>query len=156
MQKIDTVLFVCSGNFYRSRFAEALFNHLALGRLLRWRAESRGFQPHLATEDLSHYTRAALELRNIPLALTRKKPARLEADDLHSASKVICLKESEHRPKLAESFPEWSDAVDYWHIHDIDVEPPGTALLALEQNVLELVRSLVRRPARVPVSAREF
>ena len=36
------VLFLCTGNYYRSRFAEVLFNHLARERGLRWRAESRG------------------------------------------------------------------------------------------------------------------
>ncbi|MBL9155499.1 MAG: hypothetical protein JNK37_23685 [Verrucomicrobiales bacterium] len=139
---------MCSGNFYRSRFAEALFNFHALRRRLSWRAESRGFQPHLATEDLSHHTRAALELRNIPLALTRRKPARLEACDLRAAALTICLKEAEHRPRMVAGFPEWTDRVHYWHIHDIDVEPPGTALPELEQNVLDLVASLSAAPAR--------
>lgn len=138
----ETVLFVCSGNFYRSRFAEALFNHRALMLGLGWRAESRGFNPHLATEDLSHHTRSALELRNIPLALTRRKPAQLETDDLDRASLVICLKEAEHRPLMRERFPDWAEAVNFWQIHDIDVEPPGTALIALEQKVLELADKL--------------
>src|SRR5579884_2286819 len=37
-----TVLFLCTGNYYRSRFAEALFDAVAVGRGLDWRAESRG------------------------------------------------------------------------------------------------------------------
>src|SRR5713101_3323630 len=37
-----TVLFLCTGNYYRSRFAEALFNSVA-GKLgLPWKASSRG------------------------------------------------------------------------------------------------------------------
>ena len=36
------VLFLCTGNYYRSRFAEVLFNHVAGERGLGWRAESRG------------------------------------------------------------------------------------------------------------------
>ena len=35
------VLFLCSANYYRSRFAEHLFNWLAPKRKVRWRADSR-------------------------------------------------------------------------------------------------------------------
>ena len=138
MLDAKTVLFVCSGNFYRSRFAEAVFNHRALQHGVAWRAESRGFSPHLATSDLAPEARQALELRNIPLALTRRKPARLLHQDLSRAHTVVCVNEIEHRPKLAKSHPEWVNRVLYWDIHDVDVEPSGTALPTLEQNVLDL------------------
>jgi protein-tyrosine phosphatase len=36
------ILFLCTGNFYRSRFAEELFNHLARQKRLDWVADSRG------------------------------------------------------------------------------------------------------------------
>ena len=36
------VLFLCTGNYYRSRFAEALFNSVAGKMGLPWRATSRG------------------------------------------------------------------------------------------------------------------
>lgn len=42
---MKTVLFLCTGNYYRSRFAEYLFNHLAEQQTLEWRAESLGFAP---------------------------------------------------------------------------------------------------------------
>ncbi len=37
-----TVLFLCTGNYYRSRFAEILFNSVAGKMGLTWRASSRG------------------------------------------------------------------------------------------------------------------
>ena len=37
-----TVLFLCTGNYYRSRFAEVLFNSVACKMRLQWRASSRG------------------------------------------------------------------------------------------------------------------
>ena len=43
------VLFLCTGNYYRSRFAEALFNSLAKRAELNWTADSRG----LATDRAS-------------------------------------------------------------------------------------------------------
>src|SRR5437763_15456417 len=37
-----SVLFLCTGNYYRSRFAESLFNSVAGKMGLPWRASSRG------------------------------------------------------------------------------------------------------------------
>jgi protein-tyrosine phosphatase len=37
-----TVRFLCTGNYYRSRFAEALFISVAVRMGLPWRASSRG------------------------------------------------------------------------------------------------------------------
>ena len=37
-----TVLFLCTGNYYRSRFAEILFNSVAGRMSLPWKAFSRG------------------------------------------------------------------------------------------------------------------
>src|SRR5262245_59358254 len=36
------ILFLCTGNYYRSRYAEEIFNHIAEQRGLAWRAFSRG------------------------------------------------------------------------------------------------------------------
>jgi protein-tyrosine phosphatase len=38
----NTVLFLCTGNYYRSRYAEILFNSVARKMSLPWRASSRG------------------------------------------------------------------------------------------------------------------
>ncbi|MBN2191381.1 MAG: hypothetical protein JW751_01075 [Polyangiaceae bacterium] len=39
---VAQVLFLCTGNYYRSRFAEAVFSHGASQRAVGWRALSRG------------------------------------------------------------------------------------------------------------------
>ena len=39
--KVKTVLFLCTGNYYRSRFAEELFNHHAERAGDDWIAQSR-------------------------------------------------------------------------------------------------------------------
>ena len=41
-KNVKTVLFLCTGNYYRSRFAEELFNHEAERAGLHWIAQSRG------------------------------------------------------------------------------------------------------------------
>lgn len=95
MSNTSTVLFVCSGNFYRSRFAEALFNHYAEIGGLSWRAESKGFKPHLSEGDLSPFARSALTLRGIPLHHTRLQPSKLEEEDMVGATRTVMLKEQE-------------------------------------------------------------
>ncbi len=39
---MNKILFLCTGNYYRSRFAENLFNWLATKQGLDWQADSRG------------------------------------------------------------------------------------------------------------------
>ncbi len=137
------LLFVCSGNFYRSRFAEAVFNFHTTRFDTSCRAFSRGLATHLVAGagDLSPHTREALALRNIPRHHTARSPVPLAHGDLTRAHRVIALKESEHRPLMRSQFPAWENRVDYWMIHDIDAAPPADALPQLEEQVLALLRS---------------
>src|SRR5689334_1202389 len=60
------VLFLCSGNYYRSRFAEILFNHFAKARGLDWHADSRGLAKEFGKWNvgpISPYTVKAIEER---------------------------------------------------------------------------------------------
>ena len=69
---MNNLLFLCTGNYYRSRFCEEYFNHLAQGHSLPWRADSRGLAPDITVfrnpGPLSIYTRqrlAALDVRQL-------------------------------------------------------------------------------------------
>ena len=42
VNSMNKILFLCTGNYYRSRFAEHLFNWLATKQGLDWQADSRG------------------------------------------------------------------------------------------------------------------
>lgn len=137
------VLFLCTGNFYRSRHAEAVFNHLARERRLRWRAESRGFRPHLEEAPLSPFSAKRLGELGIDANLTRPAPAKLDVRALSLASLVVALYEPEHRPMVERSFPAWTDRVRYWWIPDIDEMPPDEALPLVEEKTAALVGSLV-------------
>ncbi len=57
----NTILFLCTGNYYRSRFAEILFNRLAKSRGLSWKAESRGLALDLATDNVGPISQFALQ-----------------------------------------------------------------------------------------------
>lgn len=143
MPEFQTVLFVCTGNIYRSRFAEALFNHRASSERLAWRAESRGFQPRVVEGGLSIEARRGLEARGISRRCTRTLAAGVREGMLAKASLIVLMKGSEHLPMLEAAFPAWRNRVKCWEIHDIDVEPPEMALPKLEREINELVDLLV-------------
>lgn len=138
------VLFICTGNFYRSRFAEALFNHQAALRRLEWKAFSRGLATHLVDGcgNISVHTVEALGSLGVDLTHTCLKPAQLTAKDLEKAQRVIALKEAEHRPLMKTHFPDWTDRIDYWHVHDLDFAMPAAALGEIQERVAALVDEL--------------
>ena len=139
-----TALFLCTGNYYRSRFAEAWFNHLAGQAGLDWRAESRGL--NIGTWQsgwgpVSEFTRDELDSRGVPIDLDRH-PVPCELGDLEQADLVVALKEDEHRPLLAAKFDGWADRVEYWHVHDLDLAGPDEALPQIANYVESLVERL--------------
>src|SRR5579884_4126202 len=140
-----TVLFLCTGNYYRSRFAEALFNSVA-GRMgLPWRASSRGLALERGVNNVGPMAASAvqaLEAMGVRAgdAITRL-PAQVTTDDLERADRIVALKQDEHLPLLQERFPAWAEKVEFWHVDDA----PGV-LPQIEHEVMSLVARL-RRPA---------
>jgi protein-tyrosine phosphatase len=144
-QATKTVLFLCTGNYYRSRFVEELFNHLAAEAGLEWQAVSRGIAIELGLHNIgpiSPHALRGLEGRGVILRGIRRFPAQLLAEELAGADRVIALKEAEHRPLLVSRFPHWAERVEYWHVDDLEDTPPGQALPEMERNVRGLVRLL--------------
>lgn len=155
------VLFICSGNFYRSRFAEAVFNHHATLRHLPVRAFSRGLATHLVQGEgeISLYTRFALAARGIPIHHTASHPMQLARADLERAHRTIAVKEVEHRPLMRQLFPDWENRIEYWAVHDLDAAAPDVSIPLLEQQVLvvleacsaEITTASERAPAPAPL-----
>ena len=144
------VLFLCTGNYYRSRFAEALFNHHARRLGLGWVADSRALAIERGAENvgpISRHARDGLTARGVPPAGAERFPQGCAACDLESADLVVALKEHEHRPYLRAKFAGWEDRVTYWHVHDVDQAPPADALAQIEQLVGELVERCRARGA---------
>ena len=142
---IHRILFLCSGNYYRSRFAEVLFNELVAREQLNWQAFSRGLvadRPNGNEGPISPHTLRGLEARGIPAPQPARFPRQLQEWELEAAVLVIAVKEAEHRPMLAERFPGWQERVEYWHVQDLDGASPGEALSQIESLVQTLVAQL--------------
>jgi protein-tyrosine phosphatase len=139
----QSILFLCTGNYYRSRFAEAVFNHHAEQRGLDWRAFSRGlYIDAVPFGDISAHTRNALFSRRIDLHHTGPKRVQLSSDDLEKAQRVIALDEDEHHPMVREQFPAWLGRITFWNVGDLPLLEPQEALALIESNVLALLDTL--------------
>lgn len=140
------LLFICTGNYYRSRFAEGLFNHMAEQRQLPWWAYSRGLNINWIIDNshISPFTEEALITRKIELRHTGHRRMPLSSMDLQGADRVIALKREEHFPMLEHQFPGWESRVEYWTVHDLDVSTPEVALSEIETLVARLIDDLVQ------------
>jgi predicted translation initiation factor SUI1 len=163
------VLFLCTGNYYRSRFAEVLFNSVA-GRMgLPWRASSRGLALERGVNNVGPMAVEAvkaLEALGVRAAeAVTRLPAQVTTDDLERADRVVALKHAEHLPLLQERFPAWAEKVEFWHVDDspevldlIEQEVMGLVARLLgggkrqESQPSELERPAAKEPARRPVT----
>ncbi len=141
------ILFLCTGNYYRSRYAQILFNHHAGMAGLNWIADSRALAIELGACNLgpiSKHVVEAMSSRGLKCDSTQRMPAGCLPADLAEADRVIALKEAEHRPYRRRKFPEWEDRITYWHVHDLDQATPAEALVLIERRVIELVEELAK------------
>ena len=141
---IKTVVFICTGNFYRSRFSEYLFNSLAKERGLFWRATSRGLRAKLVTNEgpLSEFAAYRLTALDIPFD-SQRFPIQLSEVDLETADLVVALKKAEHHAMMVEQFPAWADRITYWRVDDMDCATADEALPFCETCVKALVDKLL-------------
>ncbi len=137
------LLFLCTGNYYRSRFAEHYFRHLAAQQSLAWSVDSRGLELHDTNPGpLSRHTQAYCQDLGVTVEPLRN-PLPLTQHDLESSALVVAVKEEEHRWRMREQFADWEDRVEYWTVHDLDVATPSQALPMLRAKVEDLAKRLL-------------
>lgn len=143
---LPKVLFVCTGNYYRSRFAEELFNHLANETGLDWTANSAGLKVDesrlINIGTFSPHTYEALAKREITPRADKREPRQIEARDFDTYDLIIALCDREHRPMVDEIHPENRDAFTFWTVEDIQYEDPTSATEQIEKQVRNLVAEL--------------
>lgn len=139
------VCFVCTGNYYRSRFAEATFNFMAKECGEEYVAESRGLNVSAADKvandygELSPYTKNKMEELDIPISFTSSKRQPISKQDLKDFDIIVVMDRSEHFSMVKSFVGEDEDMIlsaknfKYWAIKDVfDWEPEETlgAILA--------------------------
>jgi protein-tyrosine phosphatase len=129
MQKI---LFICSGNYYRSRFAEEYFNHLATSKGLNWTAFSKGLSQNMPSLNnpgpISVHAVSALEERKVAVGGLNRFPLPVDEKDFLTYDKIIALSEQEHRPMLEERFNQHIDKIGFFEVGDLPLEEPKQAM----------------------------
>ena len=140
-------LFLCTGNYYRSRFAEELFNSLAARENLNWRAVSRGLAVDSETAShnvgpLSPHVIPMLRRLNAWSGAIPRDPVQCSGEDLATADIVIAVKEAEHRQMIAARYPPWDLKCRYWNVHDLDMATPQVTLEEIARHVTDLFREL--------------
>lgn len=145
MQQELNILFICTGNYYRSRFAEYYLRHVADSNNRRWLVTSRGLRLHAGNVGpISPHTREFCSVRGIKT--DERPPTLLTGRDLAAANVAVAMSKTEHYPMMASMFPRQADDVLYWEIEDIPHQQPHVALAALIAKIESLAASLAHRP----------
>lgn len=133
------VLFLCSGNYYRSRHAEMYFNWLGCQAQTPWRAFSRGLALCASNVGpVSPHTAARVAALALGVDPYDRFPEAVSERDFAAAQHVVAVKGAEHRAMIAAAFPHRLAEVEFWEIHDLDCAEPHDALPALEREVARL------------------
>lgn len=138
----NRILFICTGNFYRSRFAEALFNYHAELRQIPCTAFSRGLAVHLAEGVLSPFTLGALGERKVEVRHTAADRKQLCEIDLVQSYRRIALDRAEHFAMMQRQFPNWADKIEYWDVPDLLYQSHIMALPEIERRTLQLLKEV--------------
>jgi len=149
MAKQKTILFLCTGNYYRSRFAEVLFVSVARRMGLPLDASSRALALERGVNNVGPMATAAIK------ALERmgvrdaercgRLPCQVTLEELAGAEVIIALKHAEHLPLLQERFPAFAETVEFWHVDDAP-----EALALIESKVMDLMARLMGGGGEAP------
>jgi len=139
------VLFLCSGNYYRSRFCEEHFNHHAAAGRLGWQAISRALLPKPATRNpgpMSPFAVEYLRQRGIRPINHLRLPLEVTEFDWNTSDVLIAMNDAQHRPLVESAWPRHAARVRYWTVADLDELAPAPALHRLQRYVTSLVDEL--------------
>jgi len=132
------ILFVCTGNSYRSPVAEALLNKFR-GDL---EVESAGTQP---AGMIASNAKKFLEREN---ALEKLKitPEGIGQKNLEEYDLIVAMKQN-HKNEILRQYPQMEDRIEVWNIDDPIYLPYGSdeeVFEEIKRKVIELAESISR------------
>jgi protein-tyrosine phosphatase len=138
----EKILFVCTGNYYRSRFAEILFNYLVNDKR-KAIAFSRGFEVFMSRNEGPISVYASKYLTGLDITFQEAFPVQITEIDFLIAHRIILMDRTEHEPMMKKYFPDWNERGEYWDFQDIQFQSPEYVLPNLEETVRNLVSQFV-------------
>jgi protein-tyrosine phosphatase len=143
-----TVLFLCTGNYFRSRFSEFWFNHqialLDYGEDLR--AGSAGLRVTSGNGNgngngnigaMAVEAQIALQQRGVAIDPTQlAMPRQVSRDDVEHSDVVVAVDAEAHRPMVQELFPDLEAKIRFWSVKDLG-EDEGTDPISLQQHQVD-------------------
>ena len=140
---MNRILFLCSGNYYRSRFAEELFNFKARAVCCNWSADSRGLRLNLNNAGpISEVALRRMEMLRVQPIKGHRSPEIVRETDFEDSAIVIAMSREEHHPLMLKLFPVYAEHIRYWDVEDTGEMPPEVALQRIEHLVDQLIGDL--------------
>ena len=146
------VLFLCTGNYFRSRFAEYWFNRCInlsslQGKCISASAGLNVFAGNSNVGPMAAEAIAALCDRGLDLDFAALPLPRQATEEIfRSADLIVAVDAHAHQPMVRDKFPEWELKIQFWEIKDLG--EGGLAhdpISLLETAVEDLVEQLVAR-----------
>lgn len=140
------VLFLCTGNFYRSRLAEELLHGYSIQQGLDLVSDSAGLGPipnPINVGPIRFEVIDYLRSRGVKPHGTKRFPRKCKVADIEVSDVVIGMNEIEHRCMVEEQFPDIDlEHVQYWHVPDMEEDPDNIGPDLMDRNVRKLLRQL--------------
>jgi protein-tyrosine phosphatase len=146
-EKTVRILFLCTGNYYRSRLAEELLRYHANEADFEIECDSAGLgeipnplNPGPIGVDALRY----LQRLGISLSSLARFPKRCTPSELQAADVIVCMNEGEHRPLFEIQAGPFLDhkQVVYWHVPDVEEDPDLIGPGLIDRKVIGLLTFL--------------